>query len=121
MSDPFLTLHRVTTQPHCLVAGERVEPLLLALFQILDGAKPTRDGMLHVETRLPSTVAAPFTRALMRVEAELLLADADTVVESLNACRTSDQRRHDALIALSHRVAAAMPQPPALTQQADDA
>jgi hypothetical protein len=46
----------------------------------------------------------PFERALMRIEAELLLADADSLGSVDDEERTVEQRRCDALIELLMRV-----------------
>lgn len=63
------------------------------------------DGSMRISALLTPDVAYPLRRALMRVEAELLLADADTLSENGGEERTPDQRLHDALLALARRVA----------------
>ncbi|HET6921436.1 MAG TPA: hypothetical protein VFI46_18530 [Jiangellaceae bacterium] len=47
-------------------------------------------------------------RAIMRIEAELLLADANEVGSSAAEPRTPQQRRADAFVALALRVADAL-------------
>jgi hypothetical protein len=86
-----------------LVAGEPVDTLLRAL--LLFRRRKSKDGMMHFNVTLEPELAAPFNRALMRVDAELLLADADQLTaENARALRTYDQRRADALVALALRV-----------------
>ncbi len=62
------------------------------------------DGMIHLEAEYPSDVGQPFHRALMRVEAELLIADADSLGSDGYAERTDEQRRYDALMELVRRM-----------------
>lgn len=85
-----------------LVAGEPVELLAQALGQFELSEEP--DGMIDVSVRLEPELGVPFSRALMRVEAELLLQDADALGGPHDEKRTDDQRRADALVALSLRI-----------------
>ncbi|MGH8887855.1 MAG: hypothetical protein ACRDYX_22350 [Egibacteraceae bacterium] len=85
------------------VAGERVADLVRMLTQIqMD--QPASDGSYRFHFDVKNEVWAPFLRALMRIEAELLLHDADLVNASQPEPRTPDQRRADALVALALRV-----------------
>ena len=67
-----------------------------------------RDGTVQTKLVLSPEEATPFERALMRVEAELLLDDARRVGTPDEVYRTPPQRRADALIALVLRTAAAL-------------
>jgi hypothetical protein len=87
-----------------IVAGEPVEPLFRALRRIMSEAEEV-DGMYRVSTTLPPEEAEPLGRALMRIEAELLVADAATVGTAQHEERTPPQRRHDALVLLAQRIA----------------
>lgn len=85
------------------VAGEPIEPLIgvLLRFEVDD---EDEDGMVHVHAEYPDDIGDPFTRALMRVEAELLAADADVYGTDSYEERTPDQRRYDAFMLLTHRI-----------------
>jgi hypothetical protein len=94
--------------PDRLVAGETV----ISLFDALKGGKQwmSDDGMGHVKLELDPAVAAPLARALIRVEAELLLEDADGISkDNLFPPRTARQRRADALMALVRKLVDAAP------------
>ena len=95
----------VGDQNPILVAGEPVTELIRAFLQFETAEEP--DGMHHIDARLEPDVAAPLARALMRVEAELLLADADAWGTDGYEDRTSPQRCADALVELVTRCAAA--------------
>jgi hypothetical protein len=84
-----------------LVAGERRDHLIAALLEAK--LSPAADGMVRLTMDLP--VNCPLTRALMRVEAELILMDADAMAHGHFEHRTSDQRRADAFMALALRAA----------------
>ncbi len=84
------------------VAGERIDTLMEALSQIeFEGS---RNGMMSFSMELEPRLGTPFMRALMRVEAELLLEDADRFGENDHEVRTNEQRAADALVALAFRV-----------------
>ncbi|WP_084524238.1 hypothetical protein [Nocardia inohanensis] len=85
-----------------LVAGERRADLMRALFYVSTEDAP--DGGYIVTGDLPPEVAPPFVRAIMRIEAELLLQDAELVTVEEGEPRTPEERRTDALIALLLRV-----------------
>ena len=88
------------------VAGERADLLLEAYLQF--EWKPARNGMSTVTGELEPRLAQPLVRAIMRVEAEFLLEDADHHGEAESEERTHDQRACDAFLALGLRVADAM-------------
>ncbi|HEY1737614.1 MAG TPA: hypothetical protein VGI86_02835 [Acidimicrobiia bacterium] len=68
------------------------------------------DGMCHFEYRAAVEEIAPLVRAVMRVEAELLVADAATFGTDHQEWRTPEQRGVDALIELVQRASAALTQ-----------
>ncbi|QLY30673.1 hypothetical protein [Nocardia huaxiensis] len=90
------------TEGSDLVAGETRADLLRALSYVSTEDAP--DGGFIVNGDLPPDVAPPFIRALMRIEAELLLQDAELVNIDHGEPRTPEERRTDALIALLLRV-----------------
>ncbi len=85
-----------------LIAGERRADLLRALSYVSTESQP--DGSYVVNGDLPPDVAPPFIRAIMRVEAELLLHDAELVTVEDGEPRTPEERRTDAFVALVLRV-----------------
>jgi hypothetical protein len=84
------------------VAGEPAETLLQALRQIKWKNGP--DGMATGSARLEPRLGHPLFRALMRVQAELMLDDADRLGSETSEDRTHEQRAADALVALADRV-----------------
>ena len=88
------------------VAGEPALTLLEA-FQQFKWKKP-RNGMQTATFSLEPRLGNPLIRALMRVEAELLLEDADRYGHADAEDRTHEQRACDALVALALRVADAL-------------
>ena len=76
------------------VGGERRELLRRAIACITMTKGPGGEGLLSGQ--LPQELAEPFTRALMRIEAELLLHDADLFTARSGETRTQSQRRADA-------------------------
>ena len=84
--------------PTC-VAGEPLDTLIEALQQV--DLKPARNGMTSFSMRLEPRLATPFFRALMRVEAELLLVDADRLGQEDHEHRTYEQRAADAFVVLA--------------------
>jgi hypothetical protein len=83
-----------------LVAGETVGDLVAAL-RGLKFAR-LRSGM----ARLSGEIGPPVIRALMRLEAALLLADADELAASPTTdLRTPEQRRADAFVRLGEELA----------------
>ena len=88
--------------PTC-VAGERVDSLIEALQQVK--LKKAADGMTSMSLRLEPRLGRPFFRALMRVQAELLLEDADRLGNEDWEDPTHEQLAADAFVALALRVA----------------
>ena len=84
-----------------LVAGERRDELIAALLEAR--LSPAADGVVRLNMDVPENCA--LIRALMRVEAELILMDADAMSTGHFEPRTSDQRRADAFMALALRAA----------------
>jgi hypothetical protein len=82
------------------VYGERIEDLLPALLTIKSAMTTDADGMCHASFTLKPKDGAPLQRALMRVEAELLIEDADSIGCQHHQARTHGQRSADALIRL---------------------
>lgn len=85
-----------------LIAGESRADLLRALSYMSTESGP--DGEYIVNGDLPREVAPPFIRAIMRVEAELLLHDAELVTVEEGEPRSPEERRTDAFVALMLRV-----------------
>ncbi|MBY8863693.1 hypothetical protein K7711_45015 [Nocardia sp. CA2R105] len=85
-----------------LIAGELRVDLLRALSYVETESGP--DGSYIVNGDLPPDVAPPFIRAIMRIEAELLLHDARQVTVDRGEPRTPEERRADAFLALALRV-----------------
>lgn len=85
-----------------LIAGETRVDLLRALSYVETESGP--DGSYIVNGDLPPEVAPPFIRAIMRIEAELLLHDARQVTVDRGEPRTPEERRADAFLALALRV-----------------
>ncbi|WP_330250781.1 hypothetical protein OG874_31905 [Nocardia sp. NBC_00565] len=85
-----------------LVAGERRADLERAMTYVSTESQP--DGSYIINGDLPPDVAPPFIRAIMRVEAELLLHDAELVTVDEGEPRTPEERRADAFVALVLRV-----------------
>jgi hypothetical protein len=82
------------------VYGERIEDLLPALLTIKDAMTIDADGMYSASFTLKPEDAVPLRRALMRVEAELLIEDADSIGCQHHQDRTHEQRAADALVRL---------------------
>jgi hypothetical protein len=89
------------------VAGEPVAALLPGLLAVYDSMVVHADGMASMYATLTAEQAAPLTRALFRVEAELLHRDA-RVWDELARRRTPEARSADAFILLIQRVARAL-------------
>jgi len=90
------------------VCGEPIEALLRAFARCDTSDEP--DGMVHLNVELAPEEAAPLRRALMRIEADLLLEDADRVGElPFSEERTPGQRRADAIVELACRIGNALP------------
>ena len=91
------------------VAGEPALTLLEAFRHFK--WKKARDGMQTASFSLEPRLGNPLIRALMRVEAEFLLQDADHYGQPDAEQRTYEQRACDALVALGLRVADALQLP----------
>ena len=88
------------------VAGEPVDLLVDALRRIEHEIEP--DGMVHFWIDLPPGVGDALARATMRIEAELLLADARVYGTDRHKDRSPDARRLDAFVLVTRRVTAAL-------------
>jgi hypothetical protein len=88
-----------------VIAGEPVELLVEALGQF--EWQPVRNGRVHAQADLEARLFEPLRRALMRVEAELMTEDADTIGTANSNDRTYEQRSADALMTLALRMAEA--------------
>ncbi len=90
------------------VAGESARESLsiAARFEF----KVDDDGMHRFEYRAAIEEIAPLLRGVMRVEAELLVADAATIGTDAEESRSPDQRRADAFVALIVRASDALAQ-----------
>jgi hypothetical protein len=84
------------------VGGEPRELLRRAIACITMTEGPAGEGILSGQ--LPQVLAEPFARALMRIEAELLLQDADLLTASGGEIRTESERRADAFTAMILRL-----------------
>jgi Domain of unknown function (DUF222) len=88
------------------VAGEPAA----ALFEIIRKLPLQRQpsGRWSIDHTMPPAEGAMLARAIMRIEAELMMSDADQVGRDESSARTPDERRADALVALVLRVCDAM-------------
>ncbi|HYW61971.1 MAG TPA: DUF222 domain-containing protein [Bradyrhizobium sp.] len=84
------------------VGGEPCELLRRAIARLTMTRGPNGEGVLA--GKLPQELAEPFTRALMRIEAEQLLNDADLLKATIGETRTQSERRADAFTALVRRL-----------------
>lgn len=82
------------------IYGERSEDLLPGLLTIQNAMTTDADGMCRASFTLTPKDGPPLIRALMRVEAELLIEDADSIGCPHAQDRTYEQRAADALIRL---------------------
>jgi hypothetical protein len=91
-----------------LIAGESIDDIARALMRFQFG--PEQDGMARMEVTLERELGVPFHRAMLRIEAELLMQEADehTVDGPFGEHRTDAQRRADALMELIARFSEAM-------------
>ena len=89
--------------PLTTVAGEPLEDLVAVMSSLELGEQA--DGLTDLHLRLNPHEAVILRRALMRLEAELLLDDADALdAASLSTARTPEQRLHDAFMLLVERI-----------------
>ena len=91
----------MTEQPK--VAGEALDDIIAVMRNVELGDQ--QDGLTEISMSLNDAETVILRRALMRVEAELLVADAETLdVASLESLRTPSQRRQDAFMLIVQRV-----------------
>jgi hypothetical protein len=93
------------------VAGENVDVLLPLLVRFAHSLRPGADGAFSGHATYGKEEGPPLVRALMRVEAELLLHDARHLRGPGDGWRTPEARRADALVLLVLRTASAVGQP----------
>lgn len=93
------------------VAGEDPSVLVGLLARVGDSLARNPDGTFSAHATFSKDEAPPLVRALMRVEAELLLDDARRLRTPDHVWRTPEQRSVDALCLLSLRCAAALGRP----------
>jgi len=86
--------------------GEPVETLRQFLGYIK--TSQGRNGMVRLSADAPGDIAAPFIRAVMRRQAQLLRADADQIDVGHGESRTHEQRRADAFVDLGAGIDAAL-------------
>lgn len=96
----------MTTTPVLTLVGEPLPLLLRALAGITLEHMP--NGWARVGGEMAPEPGAAFLRALMRLEAELLLEEADDLVAGGGETRTPEQRRHDAFAELARRIGEAV-------------
>ena len=84
------------------VAGEPLALLLQALAALTLEEQP--GGWAKVHGEIPSAPGDAMHRAIMRIEAELILEAADSVGVAGREERTPPRRRHDAFVELARRV-----------------
>ena len=85
------------------MAGEPVDALLPGLIALRNSMVFEANGRTSMKAMLTAEQAAPLTRALFRVQAELLQRDA-RVWDELARTRTAENRAADALVLLVQRV-----------------
>ena len=98
---------RKTSDRKRRVAGEDVDVLLPLLTRFAHSLVQNVDGTFSGHVTYGKEEAPPLVRALMRVEAELLLDDARHLAGPEDVCRTPENRRVDALVLLVLRTAVA--------------
>jgi hypothetical protein len=110
---PAMTRQRAKTRDRQRrVAGEDPAVLLPLLARIRDNLVQNDDGTFAVHVTYRNDEAPPLVRALMRVEAELLLEDARRLRGPGDPLRTPRARSTDALLLLALRTAAALGKQP---------
>ncbi|WP_405490294.1 DUF222 domain-containing protein [Nocardia sp. NBC_00511] len=85
-----------------LIGGESRKLLMRAVARM--SMTTDSDGWGRLSGALPADLMVPFARALLRIEAELLLHDADEFTAQDGEPRTQDERRADAFTALLLRL-----------------
>lgn len=99
----------MTNTPSDRVAGETFEDLIAAFSSVFEQSVLYPDGSMRLRARLTPDLSYPLRRALMRVEAELLLADAAALSATADETRTPEQRRFDAFVSLGEQLGKAIP------------
>ena len=99
MSHPIATLRHMDIED-TIVYGERVADLLPALQAFRASMARRDDGMYEGRVSLKPNEATPFLRAHLRVQAELMLEDADSMASPVYDDRTYEQRAADAFVRL---------------------
>ena len=85
-----------------IVGGESAQRLLGILLDFY--YKPLPGNVTRVGSQMSNDDAACLMRAIMRVESELMLLDADGIRSPDVEPRTAQQRRADAFVAVALRV-----------------
>ena len=99
MSHPVGILGAMTgTDEELLIYGETIEALRPALAVIAESMVQRPDGGMEIEFALDPEAGAPFMRATMRAEAELLLEEAGGIGDKRTAPRTPGERCSDAFL-----------------------
>jgi hypothetical protein len=88
------------------VAGELLDELVDAAAFIR--IQPVRGGWSKVSADLPEAVAAPFLRALRRVETDLVIEDALQSAGGRPIERSAERRSADAFVVLMQRISSAV-------------
>ena len=105
MSHP-LGIFRSMRNQDTLVYGEHLEDLRPALDAVWNAASTEADGSVVFSVVLEPSVGRPLQRALMRAEAEVLLAEADAPLSERSEERTPEQRAADAFVRLAEAILA---------------
>jgi hypothetical protein len=82
------------------VYGEHIDDLFPAFRAFANASSINDDGMFASEVDLEPAVGRPLLRAMMRVETELLLEDAEALRSGAYEDRTPEQRAADAFARL---------------------
>jgi hypothetical protein len=96
---------QMDADPPAMVAGEPIDLLVRALDDVRMVRQPAE--MASITTDFPGVAGAALYRALLRVEAEHLLAESDRLGPVLTGVLTAGDHRRDALIDLLGRIRAA--------------
>jgi len=102
MSEPTATFPIMNRYPP--IAGEPAFVIAQAFVAVTDGLIPLGDGSFDLQAQMPLDVAISLMRAIARVEAELLIAEADVIGASLTTPRTRIERRWEAIFELRRRL-----------------
>jgi len=86
-----------------LIAGEEAGAIAEALKR-MTATEPDEDGFVEARINAPIPIVAPLFRALMRVEAQLLLSDAADYPHTEESRRSSGERSVAALVQIAQRL-----------------